>query len=271
MHNAHTGAGGSKRAILAVSFGTCCPVGREEAIGGVERALAEAHPGWGLYRAFTSPTIRGMLLRRQGLSVDSAEEALDRLAGEGGEEVLVQPTYIIGGYEYNRLAALLEARQQGFRRLVLGAPLLAGPGDCRAVAAALLGPPAPSSGGEAVVFVGHGTGHQANRAYTDLQQAFQEAGAAHCLVGTVEAAPTQAQVLDRLRAGGWRSVVLVPLMVAAGSHARKDIAGSQPGSWQSVLAGAGYPATCALRGLGQMEPIRQIYVAHAQAALEATP
>ncbi|MDO5399554.1 MAG: sirohydrochlorin cobaltochelatase [Eubacteriales bacterium] len=255
-----------KKAILAVSFGTSHPDTLEKTIAAIEGALALAFPDRTLRRAFTSGMIRMKLKQRSGVNVDSVDSALDRLAREGFGDVVVQPTHIINGDEFDKLRALAAPFAGKFSRLALGAPLLTEADDYRAVAEALdeiL--PAPRQDA-AVVLMGHGTGHHANAAYGLLQYVLYDRGRRDAVIGTVEGYPGLEEVLRRLEERKVRRVHLVPLMIVAGDHAKNDMAGEDPDSWRSRLEQLGYTVTWSLRGLGEYEAIQNIFVRHALAA-----
>ncbi|MCD8004520.1 MAG: sirohydrochlorin cobaltochelatase [Oscillospiraceae bacterium] len=242
-----------KSAIVMTSFGTSAPQAQED-IAAVEGALAAAAPGYRCVRAFTSPTIRKILAGR-GTSVPSMTQALERLRGEGTERVAVQPTHLLYGFEYDRLKTQAQAVAPGFQALRVGRPLLAGTEDILAFAGGLC-QTYPAQEGGAVVFMGHGTGHFANAVYPALQTALSLRGREDLFVATVEGWPALEDWLPRL-AG--REVRLVPLMLVAGEHAKKDMAGGGPDSWKSRLEGAGCRVSCALTSLGRLDWVQQMY------------
>lgn len=256
--------------ILAVSFGTSYRKTREATIGAIEETLREAFPQHEIRRAFTSGRIIQKLKERDGLHIDTVKEALDRAAADGFRRVVVQPTHMIDGLEYRNVQKQLRAYEDAFDQIALGAPLLDSDRDFAQVIRAVTDATKTYAGGRtAVVLMGHGTEAAANGVYARLQEMLREEGFDRYFIGTVEAKPDLADVMAQLRAkGGLGKVVLQPLMVVAGDHAINDMAGDSADSWKSILAGAGYEVSCILKGLGEFAAIRQIYAAHAEAALK---
>ena len=260
-----------KQALLAVSFGTSHLDTLEKTIAAIERDMAAALPGYALRRAFTSGMILRKLRERDGLEIDDVPAALARLEAEGFARVVLQPTHIINGEEYDKLMA--QARPWADRlEIRAGLPLLTSVQDARDVAAALMAEleaPAPD---EALVFMGHGSGHHANAAYAQLEYVLHDAGWPRAFIGTVEGYPELPEVLRRVRElGDVRRVRLQPLMVVAGDHAKNDMAGEDDDSWRSVFARAGYQVDCRIRGLGEYARIRALFAAHARAACACAP
>lgn len=256
-----------RKAVLVVSFGTSYQETREKTIEAIERDMQAAFPEWEFRRAYTSPTIRRILKERDGIQVDSVEEALERLAAEGYEEILVQTTHVIGGFEYERMRAAAESFRGQFDRLACGEPLLSSEEDyqaaVRAVAEEMERYRRP---GTDLVLMGHGTEHEANEAYGKLQQAFLEQGLEEFLVGTVEASPTLDHMLKLVRKRGSQRILLAPFLVAAGEHAVRDMAGDGENSWKNIFLRNGYQVACLLKGLGEYKAVRRIYVEHARKA-----
>lgn len=259
-----------RKAILVVSFGTSYQDTREKTIGAVEREIQAAFPEHEFRRAYTSPTIRRILKERDGIAVDSVEEALERLAEEGYRSVIVQTTHVICGFEYERMAETTERFRDRFSELICGMPLLSSEQDYKDVVRALAeGLAEFRSPGTDIVLMGHGTEHAANESYYRLQQAFAEAGMEDFLVGTVEASPTLENMVKLVKQRGSRHVVLTPFMLVAGDHACNDMAGDDEDSWKSKFLRDGYRAECVLRGLGEYGAVRRIYVEHIRRAQEA--
>ena len=254
-----------KQALICVSFGTTVPAARRD-IEAVEAALRAAAPGRQFARAYTSGMIRRTLAAR-GQAVDSLPEALARLRAGGCRDVIVQPTHFLRGVEYDKLKAEALAAAAGFDRLAVGRPLLDSTADLRALAGILMRL-YPARPGQAVVLMGHGSAHFANVVYPALQTAFALAGRPDVRVATVEGWPALDDVRGWLRAqGGVRRVLLAPLMLCAGDHARSDMAGDGPDSWRSLLAGDGCAVECVLRGLGSEEAVQAMYAARLQKLL----
>ena len=257
-----------KKALLVISFGTSYKDTREKTIVVSENALAEAFPDYDLKRAFTSNIIIKVLKDRDGIEVNNVTEAIEEIYAEGYGEVLVQPLHVINGAEYHDLKNELAPYADKFAKFSLGSPLLTHSADyvsmVEAVAAQL-----PALGEkEAVVFMGHGTHHHANAAYGALDYTLKLNGYPNVYVGTVEGSPTLDDVMQHLDADGIEKVTLMPLMVVAGDHAQNDMAGDEDDSWKVILKAAGYEVDTLLVGLGEMEGIHQMYIEHAQTALE---
>ena len=258
-----------KKAILAVSFGTSYRETLEKNITAIEAALAGALPHRDLHRAFTSSMIMKKLQARDGLSVPNTAQALENLLAKGYDDVVVQPTHLMNGDEYDKLMAQARPFAGRFARLAFGKPLLSGIGDYPAAARALEAWFPERRDDRAVVLMGHGTGHFANAAYALLEYVFHDRGRVDVLIGTVEGYPTLEEVLRRLgERPGVKHVDLWPLMVVAGDHAQNDMAGDDEAAWRVRLEAAGYRVTCHLNGLGENPGIRALFAAHALAAEE---
>lgn len=258
-------------AILVVSFGTSYNDSRDITIGAIEEAITESCPEYEVRRAFTSQIIIDILKERDGLEIDNVQEALDRAVEDGIKELIVQPTHLMNGFEYNDLAAELAGYLDKFDKIVLAEPLLMSDADFDAVAAAITERTADYDDGEtAICFMGHGTEADSNSVYATLQDKLTEAGFTNYYVGTVEAEPTLEDVVAALKANGnYKKVVLAPLMVVAGDHANNDMAGDEEDSWKSILEKEGYEVTCIVEGLGQFEAVQDVYVEHVQSAISA--
>lgn len=260
-----------KPVILVVSFGTSYNDSRDITIGAIEEEIAKAYPDYEVRRAFTSQIIIDKLKERDGLVIDNVEEALDRVVADGVKELIVQPTHVMSGYEYDDLfnEVSVYAGKYDFDRVVIGAPLLTSDEDYNKVAEALVKETKDYAAEDtAIVFMGHGTEHEANGTYAKLQETFKSKGYDDYYIGTVEAEPSLEDIVEMLKAGGYKKVVLEPLMVVAGDHANNDMAGDEEDSWKSVLTKEGFDVDCVLRGLGESDSIRAVYAAHVQTAVD---
>lgn len=259
----------NKQAILAVSFGTSHHDTMEKTIAAIEGDLATAFPDRVLRRAFTSGMILRHLARRDGITIDNTGEALERLWAEGCRDVLVQPTHIINGDEYEKLLAQAAPFGGKFERLTFGAPLLTSLEDYQETARVLLEALPPKAEDAAILWMGHGTGHFANAAYPQLEYLLADMGREDVIIGTVEGYPGLPETLRRLaRRPGVKTVHLHPLMIVAGDHAKNDMAGDEADSWRVQLEGMGYAVTCTVKGMGEYPGIRAIFVRHAREALQ---
>lgn len=258
-----------KNVILAVSFGTSYNDNRDLSIGGVEDAIQAAYPDWEVRRAFTAQTVIDILDERDSIDTDNVTEAMEKLVADGVKNVIIQPTHVMNGAEYDDVIAEIAPYADKFEGFAVGAPLLTAIEDYEAVVDALMAD-SEYAGSEdtAVVYMGHGTHHFANATYSQMQLMLQAEGYENVFIGTVEGFPALENVLANVTAYGASKVVLYPFMVVAGDHATNDMAGDEEDSWKTAFADAGFEVECVLEGLGQNEAIQQIYVEHVQAAME---
>ena len=253
--------------LLVVSFGTSFNDSRRLTIGAVEDAIEKAFPGYSIRRGFTSQMVIDHIKQRDGIAIDNVAEALNRAADNGVRTLVIQPTHLMNGLEYNELAEEASACSGAFERTAVGAPLLTTDADFRAVAEAIIRDTAAYDDGRtAICFMGHGTEAKSNQVYGRLQNLLSENGYPHYYVGTVEAEPSLEDVLEAVRKGNYARVLLQPLMIVAGDHANNDMAGGE-GSWKQAFEKAGYAVECRLRGLGELEAIRNLFVKHAREAM----
>lgn len=262
-----------KPVLLVVSFGTSYNESRDLTIGAVEKDLQEAYPQYEVRRAFTSQIIIDILKKRENLKIDNVTEAMDRLVADGVKEVIVQPTHVMPGFEYDDVVKEITAYVDKFDSLKLGTPMLITDEDYDAVVEELVAQTAAyNNEGTAIVWMGHGTEHKANATYAALQQKMTEAGHTNHFIGTVEATPSLEDVLAAVKEANAKKVVLLPLMIVAGDHATNDMAGDEEDSWKSVFKKAGFEVECVLKGMGQYEGIRKLIIKHAgEAAVVKAP
>ncbi len=258
----------TKKALLVASFGTSHAETRERTIGAIESNIASVYPNYEVRRAFTSGMILNVLEKRDGIIIDNVAEAMSRLVTDGFREVVVQPTHVIPGEEYDDLVADVLMFEDRFDTITIGAPLLYGTEDYRKVIRAVMGRFPELSDREALVLMGHGTGHPINAAYAALDYQFKDLGYPNVFVGTVEGYPEIQTVLKNVEAYRPERVILMPLMVVAGDHAVNDMAGKEKDSWKSVFDQAGFQVECILKGLGEFQSIRDIYLEHIARAMQ---
>lgn len=256
----------AKKAILVVSFGTSYNDTRGATIGATEKAIANAYPDYEIRRAFTSQIIINKLLQRDGLAIDNVTQAMERLVADGVGTLIVQPTHIMNGNEYDDTVAEVAPFVDRFNTLLWGAPLLSATEDYTKLVEIVTAEYAPAKD-TALVLMGHGTHHFANAAYAALDYHFKANGHANVFVGAVEGYPEVETVLEMVKGGDYGKVTMAPLMIVAGDHAVNDMAGDDEDSWKTIFEAAGYKVECVLRGLGEYPEIHQMYVDHIAAAL----
>ena len=276
--------------LLVVSFGTSFNDSRVADIKGIEDALQEANPDWSVRRAFTAQIIINHIQARDGEKIDNMTQALDRAVANGVKNLVVQPTHLMHGAEYDEMCEALEQYKDKFESVAIAEPMLGEVGsdatvinaDKEAVAKAITAAAVADSGfesvdaakeaGTAFVFMGHGTAHVAKVTYSQMQAQMQQLGYENVFIGTVEGEPEETAceaVIEAVKAAGYTNVVLRPLMVVAGDHANNDMAGSDDDSWKTMFEAAGFTVDCQIAGLGEIADVQALYVAHTKAAIEA--
>ena len=276
--------------LLVVSFGTSFNDSRVADIKGIEDALQAAYPDWSVRRAFTAQIIINHIQARDGEKIDNMTQALDRAVANGVKNLVVQPTHLMHGAEYDEMCEAIEAYKGQFESVSIAEPMLGEVGsdatvinaDKEAVAKAITAAAVSEAGfesleaakdaGTAFVFMGHGTAHVAKVTYSQMQTQMQNLGYENVFIGTVEGEPEETSaeaVIEAVKAAGYTNVVLRPLMVVAGDHANNDMAGSDDDSWKTVFEAAGFTVDCQIHGLGEIADVQALYVAHTKAAIDA--
>ena len=276
--------------LLVVSFGTSFNDSRVADIKGIEDALQAAYPDWSVRRAFTAQIIINHIQARDGEKIDNMTQALDRAVANGVKNLVVQPTHLMHGAEYDEMCEAIEAYKDQFESVSIAEPMLGEVGsdatvinaDKEAVAKAITAAAVSEAGfesleaakdaGTAFVFMGHGTAHVAKVTYSQMQTQMQNLGYENVFIGTVEGEPEETAceaVIEAVKAAGYTNVVLRPLMVVAGDHANNDMAGSEDDSWKTVFEAAGFTVDCQIHGLGEIADVQALYVAHTKAAIDA--
>ena len=276
--------------ILVVSFGTSFNNSRAADIKGIEDALQAAYPDWSVRRAFTAQIIINHVQARDGEKIDNVNQALDRAVNNGVKNLIVQPTHLMHGAEYDELIGELDNYKDQFESVQVAEPLLGEVGadatvinaDKKAVAEILTAEAVKTAGydsldaakedGTAFVFMGHGTSHTAKVSYSQMQTQMKELGYDNVFIGTVEGEPEETAceaVIDAVAEAGYTKVILRPLMVVAGDHANNDMAGGDEDSWLSMFKASGKfdSVDTQIAGLGEIEGIQQIYVEHTADAM----
>lgn len=277
--------------LLVVSFGTSFNGSRAADIKGIEDALQAAYPDWSVRRAFTAQIIINHVQARDGEKIDNMQQALDRAVANGVKNLVVQPTHLMHGAEYDEMCEAIDQYKDKFESVAIAEPLLGEVGsdatvinqDKEAVAAAITAEAVKTAGyedaaaaaadGTAFVFMGHGTSHTAKVSYSQMQTTMQTLGYDNVFIGTVEGEPEDTAceaVIEKVKEAGYTKVVLRPLMVVAGDHANNDMAGADEDSWLSQFNAAGCfdSVDTQIAGLGEIADVQQLYVAHTKAAID---
>ncbi len=278
--------------LLVVSFGTSFNDSRAEDVKGIEDALAKAYPDWSVRRAFTAQIIINHVEARDGENIDNMQQALDRAVANGVKNLVVQPTHLMHGAEYDEMTEAINEYKDKFESVAIAEPMLGEVGDDatvinddkKAVAQAITDTACKEAGfdsmdaaaeaGTAFVFMGHGTSHTANITYDQMQTQMEDLGLKNAFIGTVEGKPEDTacdKVIEKVKEAGYKNVVLRPLMVVAGDHANNDMAGDDEDSWKSQFTASGDfdKVDCQIEGLGRIEAVEQIYVDHTKAAIDS--
>ena len=278
--------------LLVVSFGTSFNDSRAEDIKGIEDKLQEAYPDWSVRRAFTAQIIINHVEARDDEVIDNMQQALDRAVANGVKNLVVQPTHLMHGAEYDEMTEAIDGYKDKFESVAIAEPMLGEVGedatvindDKKAVAQAITDEACKEAGydsmeaaaedGTAFVFMGHGTSHTANVTYDQMQTQMDNLGFTNAFIGTVEGEPedTECQaVIAKVKDAGFKKVVLRPLMVVAGDHANNDMAGDDDDSWKSQFnaSGAFDSVDCQIAGLGRIEAVEDLYVEHTKAAIDS--
>ncbi|MBR2087236.1 MAG: sirohydrochlorin cobaltochelatase [Oscillospiraceae bacterium] len=255
--------------LLVLSFGTSFNDSRRLTIGAIEDELEKEIPDYSVRRGFTANIIIDHVNRRDGILIDDVDAALDRAIANGVKNLVVQPTHLMNGLEYNDLVEQVGNKADAFESVSFGEPLLTSDDDFKRVETAITDWTKDYDDDEtAIVFMGHGTEADSNAVYQKMQDLLAKDGFANYYIGTVESSPSLDDVLAAVQKGEYKRVVLEPLMVVAGDHANNDMASDEDDSWKTAFTNAGYEVECVLRGLGENEEIRKLYVEHAKAAIE---
>lgn len=278
--------------LLVVSFGTSYNDSRVQDIKEIEDALKEAYPDWSVRRAFTAQIIINHVQARDGVSIDNMQQALDRAVDNGVKNLVVQPTHLMHGAEYDEMVEAIEEYQDKFESVAIAEPMLGEVGsdaaaineDKAAVAEAVTEEAVKEAGFEsmdaaaeaetAFVFLGHGTSHTAKVTYNQMQAQMEQLGYKNAFIGTVEGEPEDTAcdaVIEKVKEAGYKNVILRPLMVVAGDHANNDMAGSDEDSWKSMFEASGNfdSVTPQISGLGRIDAVKQLYVEHTKAAIDS--
>lgn len=261
-------SGGGKKAVLVVSFGTSHRDTREKTIGAIENLIADALPDQRTYRAWTSGMIIRKLRERDGYEVDTVEQAMGRMLADGVTQVTVQPTHIVNGIENDRMKRDVLLYADRFESIRFGTPLLTEDADSEQAISGIMKEFPDLGPDTALVFMGHGTTHYANAIYAALDYKFKDMGYPNVFVGTVEAYPSMETLRKMVKEGGYRKVVLAPFMIVAGEHAKHDMASDDESSWKRQFEAEGLSVSCIMKGLGEYEAIRQMFLGHVRAAEE---
>jgi sirohydrochlorin cobaltochelatase len=263
-----SGEWSGKPVILVVSFGTSFNDSREKTIGAIENSIADAYPDYEVRRAWTSQIVIDKLKKRDGITIDNIGDAMKRLKKEGVRDVVIQPTHIMEGFEYDDVIKEVKPYQNNFASIKYGLPVLVSDNDYNDLINVITTETSQyNTGDTAVVFMGHGTEHASNSVYAKLNIMLKEKKFPRYLVGTVEAKPSLDDIIVELAKLNAKRVVLEPLMIVAGDHANNDMAGDEDDSWKTILESKGYSTVPVLKGLGEFAGVQQIFVRHVANAI----
>ncbi len=269
LDNPRNQDGIGEKELLVLSFGTSFNDSRRLTVGAIEDDIEKAFPDYSVRRGFTSNIIIDHVKKRDNVSIDDIDESLQRAVDNGVKELVVQPTHLMNGLEYDELKEKIAKYESSFEKISIGEPLLTSDEDFKEVEKAITEWTSEYDDGEtAICFMGHGTSAESNAVYKKMQDMLTADGYTNYFIGTVESTPSIDDVKNAVKAGNYKRVVLEPLMVVAGDHANNDMAGDEEDSWKSVFEAEGYKVECLVRGLGENEKIRQLYVNHAKKAVE---
>jgi len=258
----------NKQALLVVSFGTSYQDTREKTLDATQKVFEEEFASYDVYRAFTAQTIIDILEERDNIEVNNVEEALNALKKENYGTVVIQSLHVMNGAEYDDMMAIVEEYRSDFNEIKVGKALLTTHEDFENVVDSLATNFPERNDDEAIVLMGHGTHHEANAVYAALEYAFNAAGYDNVFVGTVEGFPTLDNVMVQLEENEIGKVTLMPLMIVAGDHAENDMGGDEEDSWKTILKQSGYEVDVFMHGMGENEGIRDIFMNHAEEAIE---
>ena len=258
----------NKQALLVVSFGTSYQDTREKTLDATQKVFEEEFASYDVYRAFTAQTIIDILEERDNIKVNNVEEALEALKKDNYGTVVIQSLHVMNGAEYDDMMAIVEEYKSDFNEIKVGKALLTTHEDYENVIDSLASNFPERNDNEAIVFMGHGTHHEANAVYAALEYAFSAAGYDNVFVGTVEGFPTLENVVAQLEENQIEKVTLMPLMIVAGDHAENDMGGDEEDSWKTILKQSGYEVEVFMHGMGENEGIREIFMDHAEEAIE---
>lgn len=254
-----------KKAVLLISFGSSYKETCEKNIDPLAEMIRKSYPEYPLYQAWSSNIIRRKIEKRDQLHIDSIQEAMERMRADGVEDVIVQPTHIINGIETEEMEKIVLGKKEKFHSISIGKPLLTSQEDCEKVMETLVNEwKLPKD--EMLVLMGHGTEHYANFVYSAMNYQLSEAGINNIILGTVEGYPTIENVVSMVKKRNPGKVILAPFMFVAGDHARNDMAGDGEESWKNRLEKEGYQTECVIRGLGEYEGIRELFLEHLRKA-----
>lgn len=259
----------TKKAILAVSFGTSYETARKATIEKIEKEIAEAFPDYRVYRAWTSKMILAILKKRDNLYIPNVVEAMEQMKADGITDVVVQPTHILDGIENNVMKEEALSFQDSFHSITFGTPLISSQEDAHAVIGAVAEEFKEHLDDTALVLMGHGTTHQVNSIYAQIDTMFKEQGHSNIFLGTVEAEPTIHDLVREVCSYSPKKVVLAPFMIVAGDHAHNDMAGDEPDSWAYQFRQQNYEVQPVLKGLGEYPGIRSLFIDHVKQAISS--
>ena len=238
-----------KKAILVTSFGTSHRDTREKCLDSIQREVEEKYGSENVERAYTSGIIRRIIEKKEEVHIFDQKEGLKVLKDKGFEEIITMSLHILDGIEYSKLddkfgkiSKPLLADDEDFEKIVENKEF----NDLE--------------GNDAIVFMGHGTESEADYAYQKLQEEYLKAGKNNIFIATVDGKVTIKDVIEKMKGKGFRNILLKPLMIVAGDHAKNDMSSDNEDSWKTMLKNEGYEVTSVLKGMGEYEFIRKMFM-----------
>ena len=253
-----------KNGILVVSFGTTYKEARKLSLEQIENTIPSAYRNFSVYKAYTSKIVQKCIHEHEGFFVPDVNQALQKISEDGIDNIYIQPTHIIPGEEYNKILDAAGKYKDKFNIIKTAMPLLSSDKDFELTADILNHQYGfnNTSSDSAIILMGHGSGHSANKCYSQFQYTLNQKGFSNVFVSTVEGFPDFDSTLNILKEHSYKNITLIPFMVTAGDHAHNDMAGNKENSWKNRLYNLGYNVIVITQGLGGIPEIQSLYLSH---------